>query len=445
MRMDEGKQFFVNRITFTGNTTTHDNVIRREMRVAEGGVFNTEALKESVRRLNQLGYFKPLEKARGHRRRRRRPAPDGKVDIKLKFEEQNRNQLSFGAGVSQFDGFFGQLSFQTANFLGRGETVGVSLQKGSQAQQLPGVVQRAVPVRPADHAPASTSTRASTSSRCSTRRTNRRQHRRWACRCADYTRLFLGYSYDTRPRVRHQPGVPEPGGARVEPVSARLAADRSGRRSARSARSRRASSSTRSTSRSSRTRARATRSARRSRASAATRSYWSHAARGHLVQAASRNGRRSGLRAQGQYIRPYGDTIDAADLREVLPRRRVQRPRLRHPHDRPARSRRRASWSAATRRCSSTRSTTSTSRGPVRLVAFYDAGQVQDIGPVRSRGRSRSGSRRAAGRADPDRSARAGARPGRARAPMPIGSTIGRGQRVQDVDRRSSCGSSCRC
>ena len=53
----------------------------------------------------------------------------------MKVEEQNRNTLQFGAGVSQFDGFFGQLSFQTANFLGRGETLGVSLQKGSQARQ----------------------------------------------------------------------------------------------------------------------------------------------------------------------------------------------------------------------------------------------------------------------------------------------------------------------
>src|SRR5258708_22500307 len=56
MRMQEGQQFFVNRITFVGNTTTRDNVIRREMRLVEDGVFNTEALKVSVKRLNQLGY-----------------------------------------------------------------------------------------------------------------------------------------------------------------------------------------------------------------------------------------------------------------------------------------------------------------------------------------------------------------------------------------------------
>ena len=74
MRMEEGKQYFVNRITFIGNTTTRDNVIRREIRLFEGGVFNTEALKYSVRRLNQLGYFKPLEgRSRSTSRRRRTP------------------------------------------------------------------------------------------------------------------------------------------------------------------------------------------------------------------------------------------------------------------------------------------------------------------------------------------------------------------------------------
>ena len=68
MRMQEGQQFFVNRITFVGNTTTRDNVIRREMRLVEDGVFNTEALKFSVKRLNQLGYFKALEGRQGRRR-----------------------------------------------------------------------------------------------------------------------------------------------------------------------------------------------------------------------------------------------------------------------------------------------------------------------------------------------------------------------------------------
>ena len=106
IKMEPGEQFFVNRITFTGNSTTHDSVIRREMRVAEGGVFNAEALKESVRRLNQLGYFQAFEGTEGEMDVTQTPGADDKVDVTLKFEEQNRNQLTFGAGVSQFDGFF---------------------------------------------------------------------------------------------------------------------------------------------------------------------------------------------------------------------------------------------------------------------------------------------------------------------------------------------------
>jgi outer membrane protein insertion porin family len=132
IRIDEGEQYFVNRITFVGNTTTRDNVIRREIRLVEAGVFNTEALKYSIRRLNQLGYFKNLEGDAISVEKT--PNTTNKVDVQLKLEEQNRNQLTFGAGVSQFDGFFGQLSFQTSNFLGRGETFSVTAQQGNRAK-----------------------------------------------------------------------------------------------------------------------------------------------------------------------------------------------------------------------------------------------------------------------------------------------------------------------
>ncbi|HET9705828.1 MAG TPA: outer membrane protein assembly factor BamA [Vicinamibacterales bacterium] len=134
MRMQEGEQYFINRLTFVGNTTTRDNVIRREVRLYEGGVFNTEALKYSIKRLNQLGYFKPLEEGQGVDVQKTANTKN-EVDVTLKLEEQNRNQLTFGAGVSQFEGFFGQLSFQTSNFLGRGEALTVSLQVGSRSEQ----------------------------------------------------------------------------------------------------------------------------------------------------------------------------------------------------------------------------------------------------------------------------------------------------------------------
>ena len=133
MQLQEGKQYFVNRITFVGNTTTHDEVIRRQIRLFEGGVFNTDALKYSIKRLNQLGYFKPLK---GEKDVQVTKAPDttNKVNVQLKLQEQNRNQLTFGAGVSQYEGFFGQLGFTTANFMGRGESLSLQVQAGSLAQ-----------------------------------------------------------------------------------------------------------------------------------------------------------------------------------------------------------------------------------------------------------------------------------------------------------------------
>jgi outer membrane protein insertion porin family len=133
LQIQEGPQYFVNRISFAGNTTTYDNVVRREMQLLENSVFNTEALKYSVRRINQLGYFRALDENRDIKLEKT-PDTENRVDVQVQLEEQNRNTVNFGAGVSQFEGFFGQLSFQTANFLGRGESLTVSLQSGSRAQ-----------------------------------------------------------------------------------------------------------------------------------------------------------------------------------------------------------------------------------------------------------------------------------------------------------------------
>ena len=129
--MQEGEQYFINRIEFAGNQTTHDEVIRRELQVAENAVLNTEALKHSVRRLNQLGFFEPLEEEGVSIEKVE--SVENEVNLTFDLTETNLNQLTFGAGYSQFDGVFGQVSFQTTNFMGRGETFGVSVQRGQWA------------------------------------------------------------------------------------------------------------------------------------------------------------------------------------------------------------------------------------------------------------------------------------------------------------------------
>lgn len=133
VRITEGEQYFVNRLNFRGNTTTRDHVIRRELQLVEGGVFSSDALKYSVQRLNQLGYFKPIEGNDQDLTVEKTPGRERAVDITLKVEEQNRNQMQFGAGVSQYEGLFGNVSFTTSNFLGRGESLTVTAQRGSRS------------------------------------------------------------------------------------------------------------------------------------------------------------------------------------------------------------------------------------------------------------------------------------------------------------------------
>ena len=58
--IDEGKPFTVSRIEFTGNTVTRDRVIRRELFLEEGSVYNSIQWENSILRLNQLDYFNPL-------------------------------------------------------------------------------------------------------------------------------------------------------------------------------------------------------------------------------------------------------------------------------------------------------------------------------------------------------------------------------------------------
>ena len=127
INVDENDQFRVGRIMFDGNTRTQDRVLRRELRLQEGMVFNSGSLRSSLFKINQLEYYKLNEDE---------PVDlDYDVDAKevnlvVKGQEAERTELQFGGGFSELDGVFGQASLRTRNFLGRGETVGFSLQTG---------------------------------------------------------------------------------------------------------------------------------------------------------------------------------------------------------------------------------------------------------------------------------------------------------------------------
>jgi len=127
--MQEDKQYFVGRITFQNNETTRDKVARREIALDEGGVFNTEALRASIRRLNQLGYFKPMTTGPEIT-----PSAldDNKLDLTFHLEEQSRAQFSAGGGVSGYEGAFVNSTFSTPNLAGTGNTLRLTAQGGKR-------------------------------------------------------------------------------------------------------------------------------------------------------------------------------------------------------------------------------------------------------------------------------------------------------------------------
>lgn len=127
VKVTEGDQFELGRVEFVGNSSTRDKVLRRELRIAEGDTMNMEAFKTSLYKINQLGFFKlaedPVEIL---------PNPETKkVNITVKGEEVGRNDVQFAGGYSEIDGFFGQFQFNTRNFLGNGESIGLSYQSGA--------------------------------------------------------------------------------------------------------------------------------------------------------------------------------------------------------------------------------------------------------------------------------------------------------------------------
>jgi outer membrane protein insertion porin family len=134
--VDEGKQFYVRRIEFQGNTTTRDKVIRREIALEEGNVYNSRLWELSLLRLNQLGYFDQLKPDDPNTTVRQLDEKDGLVDLTLKIHEKGKNSIGLNGGVSGLEGAFVGINYATNNFLGLGETLQVQASVGNLARSV---------------------------------------------------------------------------------------------------------------------------------------------------------------------------------------------------------------------------------------------------------------------------------------------------------------------
>ena len=132
--IDEGKPFYISRIEFTGNTITRDKVIRREILVEEGQVYNSRLVDLSLLRLNQLNYFDTLKTETDVETRQN--ADNNTVDLLIKLHEKGKNSIGLNGGISGLSGSFLGTNYETNNFLGLGETLSVNANIGDLSRNL---------------------------------------------------------------------------------------------------------------------------------------------------------------------------------------------------------------------------------------------------------------------------------------------------------------------
>ena len=120
IQIDKGRKVYVGQISVTGNTRTLDNVIRREFRFKEGELFDSEKLKRSKQRINNLQFFEDVKI------NTRRGKESDLIDIVTTVTERPTGSITVGAGFSSVDSFIFNAGISQNNFLGRGQKIAFS-------------------------------------------------------------------------------------------------------------------------------------------------------------------------------------------------------------------------------------------------------------------------------------------------------------------------------
>ena len=129
--VDPGKRAYVRHMNIAGNTTTRDEVIRREFRQFEGSWYDGNKIKLSRDRVDRLGYFKDVTidtpEAAG---------TSDQVDVNMTVTEKPTGNFLIGGAFSQAEKFTFTASIQQANFAGSGNTVGIDLNTSSYSRTI---------------------------------------------------------------------------------------------------------------------------------------------------------------------------------------------------------------------------------------------------------------------------------------------------------------------
>ncbi len=119
--VEPGKKVYVRRINFFGNYKTKDEVLRREMRLMEGGELSNSKLDRSKIRLQRLAYIEEVEIDKEPI-----PGTDDLVDVNINITERLSGSFNIGAGYSQTQGFVFNLGLQMENLFGTGQKLSLN-------------------------------------------------------------------------------------------------------------------------------------------------------------------------------------------------------------------------------------------------------------------------------------------------------------------------------
>jgi len=122
--VNPGKKVYVRRINFTGNYKTNDNVLRREMRLMEGGELSNNKLNRSKVRLQRLAYIEQVNVSKDPV-----PGTEDLVDVNIEVTERLAGSFNIGAGFSQSQGFVFNLGTTLDNLNGTGEKLSLNLNR----------------------------------------------------------------------------------------------------------------------------------------------------------------------------------------------------------------------------------------------------------------------------------------------------------------------------
>jgi len=112
--IDKKKRVSFEKIQIVGNTKTRDKVIRRELLMAEGELYNASEMNKSKDRLKRTGFFKEVDFSTS------RGSTEEKIDLDIKVEEAPTGALTFGVGYSTIESVVGSASISDRNLFGYG-------------------------------------------------------------------------------------------------------------------------------------------------------------------------------------------------------------------------------------------------------------------------------------------------------------------------------------